>query len=48
LSFLLPKLVVNSEKMRANLEITHGLIHAEAVSLALSEKLNRAFSAQTG
>jgi 3-carboxy-cis,cis-muconate cycloisomerase len=27
--------------MRANLELTHGLIYAEAVSLALSEKLNR-------
>jgi len=42
LSSLFPKLVVNSEKMRANLEITQGLIYAEAVSLALSEKLNRA------
>ena len=27
--------------MRSNLELTHGLIYAEAVSLALSEKLNR-------
>jgi 3-carboxy-cis,cis-muconate cycloisomerase len=27
--------------MRANLELTHGLIYAEAISLALSEKLNR-------
>jgi 3-carboxy-cis,cis-muconate cycloisomerase len=39
---LLPRLNVNAEKMRANLELTHGLIYAEAVSLALSEKLNRA------
>ena len=39
---LLPRLHVNAEKMRANLELTHGLIYAEAVSLALSEKLNRA------
>jgi hypothetical protein len=28
--------------MRTNLDLTHGLIYAEAVSLALSEKLNRA------
>jgi len=42
LAFLLPKLVVNSEKMRANLDVTHGLIYAEAISLALGEKLNRA------
>ena len=42
LALLLPKLVVNSDRMRANLELTHGLIYAEAVSLALSEKLNRA------
>jgi len=39
---LLPRLNVNADKMRANLELTHGLIYAEAVSLALSEKLNRA------
>jgi 3-carboxy-cis,cis-muconate cycloisomerase len=42
LAFLLPKLVVNSEKMCTNHEMTNGLIYAEAVSLALSEKLNRA------
>jgi 3-carboxy-cis,cis-muconate cycloisomerase len=42
LAALLPRLVVNAEKMRANLDLTHGLIYAEAVSLALSEKLNRA------
>jgi len=38
----LPRLTVHSEKMRTNLDLTHGLIYAEAVSLALSEKLNRA------
>ena len=42
LTVLLPRLVVHTDKMRANLELTHGLIYAEAVSLALSEKLNRA------
>ena len=42
LAALLPRLTVNTERMRANLDLTHGLIYAEAVSLALSEKLNRA------
>jgi 3-carboxy-cis,cis-muconate cycloisomerase len=42
LAALLPRLTVHAEKMRANLDLTHGLIYAEAVSLALSEKLNRA------
>ena len=42
LASLLPRLTVHTEKMRANLDLTHGLIYAEAVSLALSEKLNRA------
>ena len=42
LAALLPRLTVHSERMRANLDLTHGLIYAEAVSLALSEKLNRA------
>ena len=42
LAALLPRLTVNAEKMRANLDLTHGLIYAEAVSLVLSEKLNRA------
>jgi 3-carboxy-cis,cis-muconate cycloisomerase len=42
LAVLLPRLIVNTDKMRANLELTHGLIYAEAVALALSEKLNRA------
>ena len=42
LAALLPRLVVHPDRMRANLELTHGLIYAEAVTLALSEKLNRA------
>src|SRR6266481_2089703 len=42
LAALLPGLTVHPERMRANLDLTHGLIYAEAVSLALSEKLNRA------
>jgi 3-carboxy-cis,cis-muconate cycloisomerase len=41
LAALLPRLTVNAERMLANLDLTHGLIYAEAVSLALSEKLNR-------
>jgi 3-carboxy-cis,cis-muconate cycloisomerase len=41
LASLLPRLTVSAEKMRANLDLTHGLIYAEAISLALSEKLNR-------
>ena len=42
LAALLPRLIVHADEMRANLELTDGLIYAEAVSLALSEKLNRA------
>ena len=42
LAGLLPRLAVHSDRMRANLELTHGLIYAEAITLALSEKLNRA------
>jgi len=32
---------VNSDRMRANLELTNGLIYAEAVTFALSEKIDR-------
>jgi 3-carboxy-cis,cis-muconate cycloisomerase len=42
LAALLPRLAIHSDRMRANLELTHGLIYAEAIALALSEKLNRA------
>ena len=41
LSALLPDLRVNRERMRANLELTNGLIYAEAVLFALSEKIDR-------
>ena len=41
LAALLPRLVVNSDRMRANLELTNGLIYAEAVTFALSEKIDR-------
>lgn len=41
LASLLPNLVVNPHRMRANLDLTHGLIYAEAVTFALSEKLDR-------
>jgi len=41
LAALLPNLVVNSDRMRTNLDLTHGLIYAEAVTFALSEKLDR-------
>jgi len=42
LAALLPRLAIHADRMRANLELTHGLIYAEAITLALSEKLNRA------
>ena len=42
LAALVPRLTVNSGNMRANLERTRGLIYAEPVTLALSEKLHRA------
>ena len=42
LAALLPRLEIHREKMRANLELTRGLIFAEAITMALSEKLNRA------
>lgn len=41
LAKLLPHLVVNPEKMSVNLKSTHGLIYAEAVTFALSKKLDR-------
>lgn len=42
LAALLPRLEVHREKMRANLELTRGLIFAEAITFALGERLNRA------
>ena len=41
LTTLLPRLVVHSDRMRANLELTHGLIYAEAVTFALSKTIER-------
>jgi len=35
------ELEINRERMRQNLEITHGLIFAEAVTMALAEKMPR-------
>jgi 3-carboxy-cis,cis-muconate cycloisomerase len=37
----LPGLVIHSEKMRENLELTKGLIFAEAVAMALGSKIGR-------
>src|SRR5262249_42895211 len=42
LAALAPNLHVHTNRMRENLELTRGLIYAEAVSMALAEKLGRA------
>ena len=42
LAELVPNIQINTNRMMANLEVTHGLIYAEAVSAALAEKLGRA------
>ena len=39
---MLPRLEVDAERMRQNLEATRGLIYAEAVSMALAEKIGKA------
>jgi len=41
LSEMLPALEVDGERMRANLEATQGLIFAEAVSMALADRIGR-------
>lgn len=41
LTTLLPRLVVHPDRMRANLELTQGVIYAEAVTFALSKKIER-------
>jgi 3-carboxy-cis,cis-muconate cycloisomerase len=46
LSLLLPKLVVDSLRMLANLELSHGLIYAEAVTFALAQKVDRPAAAR--
>lgn len=42
LAALAPKLQINTNRMRENLDSTRGLIYAEAVSMTLAEKLGRA------
>jgi len=42
LAALAPKLQINTNRMRENLDATRGLIYAEAVSMTLAEKLGRA------
>jgi len=46
LAALLPDLVVNAGRMRSNLDLTRGLIYAEAVAFALGGKLDRARARQ--
>jgi 3-carboxy-cis,cis-muconate cycloisomerase len=41
LALLAPNLVIEVKKMRENLDLTRGLIFAEAISMVLSEKLGR-------
>src|SRR5262249_43656114 len=40
-ALLAPQLQINAARMRENLELTRGLIYAEAVSHALAEKIGR-------
>jgi len=42
LATILPNLEVDAQRMRKNLDLTQGLIFAEAVSMALGEKIGRA------
>lgn len=42
LATLVPNLKINATRMRENLDLSHGLIYAEAISIALAEKLGRA------
>ena len=42
LAALAPNLQINAARMRENLELTRGLIYAEAISLTLAEKIGRA------
>ena len=41
LAALAPNLQVNANRMRQNLDLTNGLIYAEAISMTLAEKLGR-------
>ncbi len=47
LATIAPKLEIDTEQMQKNLEQTNGLIYAEAVSMALSEKIGRAEAQET-
>jgi len=42
LSEMLPNLKIDAEKMRENLEITHGLLAAEAIAMTLGGEIGRA------
>jgi 3-carboxy-cis,cis-muconate cycloisomerase len=46
LANIAPRLEVDVERMRANLELTRGLIYAEAVTMALAEKMGKAAAHQ--
>jgi 3-carboxy-cis,cis-muconate cycloisomerase len=39
---MVPQLQIDAERMKTNLEVTHGLIFAEAVSMALASKIGKA------
>ena len=41
LTEMLPKLEVHKDRMRQNLDMTHGLIFAEAVSMALADRMGK-------
>jgi 3-carboxy-cis,cis-muconate cycloisomerase len=41
LTGIVPQLEIDTQRMRDNLELTHGLIYAEAVSMALATKMGR-------
>jgi len=47
LAEMMPGLEIDAAKMRENLEVTRGLIYAEAVSMALAAKMGRAGAHQT-
>jgi 3-carboxy-cis,cis-muconate cycloisomerase len=42
LAIIAPNLVIDAERMRKNLDLTEGMIFAEAVSMALGEKMGKA------
>jgi len=43
---VVPRLEIDAERMRENLELTHGLIYAEAVTMALAEKIGKSSAHQ--